>query len=289
VALAQAGRDPAEWSRYWTDPQARVVQFLGQDNVFFYVLMQGALWIGSQEDPSRLPVAGELQLTDIIGNCHLLVSGEKMSKSRGNFFTGDQLIDERGYDVDQIRYYMALLALAERPSDFDFAKLDERNAFLAGPLNAAFEKPISACHAKFGGRVPAGKLIGKVEADTTRIVGRYVKAMDRADYPSLLFEIENYARTINSLFAQHKPHDDRFPEEARRDALFSSFHVVKTLMIMLQPFVPATMDRLRVSLNLPPEVFRIDQLGTSITAGHEIGAKGVYFPPLPATATPAEG
>ncbi|HEY8430717.1 MAG TPA: class I tRNA ligase family protein, partial [Sandaracinaceae bacterium] len=211
LALKARGEDPAEYASYWCDPDARVVQFLGQDNIFFYVLMQGALWLGSQKDPHRLPERGELQLTDVFGCFHLMVGGEKMSKSRGNFYTADQLLDERGYSADQIRYYLSLLGLPEKPSDFDFAKLDERNAFLAGPMNAAFEKPISACHSKFGGRVPEGALNPKVAKETVRIVQRYTKAMQRADYPSLLFELENYARQINGLFAQYKPHDDRWP------------------------------------------------------------------------------
>jgi methionyl-tRNA synthetase len=278
VALQRKGLDPARYRDFWCDPDARVVQFLGQDNVFFYVLMQGAMWLGTQADPHRLPAAGELQLTDIIGCFHLLVSGEKMSKSRGNFFTGDQLLDEKKYSVDQIRYYLALLSLADKPSDFEFAKLDDRNRFLAGPMNAAFERPISAAHSKFGGRVPDGILLDKVVADTVRIVQRYVRAMERADYPNLLFEIENYARTINSLFTQWKPHDDRHPEESRRNALYTSFYVLKNLMIMLHPFVPETMDRLRESLRLPADVFRADQLGTPIPAGHELGAKQPYFP-----------
>lgn len=278
LALSARGRDPAEYARFWRDPDARVVQFLGQDNVFFYVLMQGALWLGSQDDPHRLPVAGELQLTDVIASCHLLVAGEKMSKSRGTFILGDQLLDEMGYSADQIRYYLALLGLAESPSDFDRVKLDQRNAFLAGPMNAAFEKPISAAHSKFGGRVPEGALAEKVVKDTTRIVQRYVKSMQRADYPNLLFEIENYARTINSLFAQHKPHDDRYPEEARRDALYTSFYVLKTLMILLHPFVPDTTDRLRRSLRLPESVFRLEELGTPIPAGHELGEMLPFFP-----------
>lgn len=278
VALRERGEDPARYAEFWREPASRIVQFLGQDNVFFYVLMQGALWLGSQADPHRLPIAGELTLTEIFGCFHLLVGGEKMSKSRGNFFTGDQLIDEKGYEVDQIRYYLALLGLPEKQSDFDFAKLDERNAFLAGPMNAAFEKPIAATHSKFDGRVPEGVLIDKVASDTVRIVQRYVKAMERGDFPSLLFEIENYARTINSLFTQHKPHDDRFPEQQRKDALFSCFYVLKNLMILLYPFVPATMDRLRESLRLPKDVFRLAELGTGIPAGHEIGPKGDYFP-----------
>jgi methionyl-tRNA synthetase len=278
VALARKGLDPASHAAYWRDPEARVVQFLGQDNVFFYVLMQGAMWLGTQDDPHRLPVPGELQLTDVVGSFHLLVGGEKMSKSRGNFFSGDQLLDEKGYSADQIRYYLALLGLSDKSSDFDFVKLDERNKFLAGPMNAAFERPISAAHSKFDGKVPAGVLLEGVVADTVRMVQRYVRSMDRADYPNLLFEIENYARTVNSLFTQWKPHDDRHPEEGRRNALYTSFYVLKNLMIMLYPFVPETMDRLRGSLQLPPEVFRLDELGVPIPAGHAIGPKQDYFP-----------
>ena len=175
VALKQAGRDPGQFKEFWCDPEAQVYQFLGQDNVFFYVIMQGALWLGSQKDPGRLPVAGERQLTDVFSCYHLMVNGEKMSKSKGNFFTADQLIDEKGYSADQIRYFLALLSLPVKASNFDFETLDERNKFLAGPLNAAFEKPISAVHSKFGGRVPDGKVMEKVEVETQRIVARYLK------------------------------------------------------------------------------------------------------------------
>ena len=115
-------------------------------------------------------------------------------------------------------------------------------------------------------------------SDTLRMVQRYVRSMDRADYPNMLFEVENYARIINSLFAQYKPHDDRHPEEGRRNALFSAFYVLKNLMIMLYQFAPDTMDRVRDSLRLPSEVFRVDELGAPIPAGHEVGPKQPYFP-----------
>ena len=156
LALQHSGRDRAQYAEFWKDPGARVYQFLGQDNVYFYALMQGAMWLGSQEDPQRLPLKGEFQLSDIFSCYHLLVNGEKMSKSAGNFITADQLLDEKSYTPDQIRYFLALLSLPEKSSNFDFATLDERNKFLAGPLNAAFEKPISACLSKFDGRVPEG-------------------------------------------------------------------------------------------------------------------------------------
>ncbi|MBS1958162.1 MAG: class I tRNA ligase family protein [Bdellovibrionales bacterium] len=278
VALKQSERDPERFVEFWKDPKARICQFLGQDNVYFYVLMQGAMWLGSQSDIHRTPQAGEYQLTDVFSVYHLMVNGEKMSKSTGNYYTGDQLLDEKGYSADQVRYFLAMLSLHEKASNFDLATLDERNRFLAGPMNAAFEKPISACHSKFGGKVPEGKLNDKVLAETAKLVKKYLHSMERAEYPILLNLVENYARQINSLFTQFKPHDDRQPLEQRSDALYSCFYVLKNLMIMLYPFVPSTMDKLRESLKLPRSVFSIDELGTGIQAGHEIGDKQQYFP-----------
>lgn len=278
VALKNQGRDINEYEKFWKDPESRIFQFLGQDNVYFYVLMQGAMWLGTQEKIDHLPTKGELQLTDVFGCFHLMVDGEKMSKTRGNFFTGDQLLEEKGYDPDQVRYFLALLSLPEKSSNFDFNTFHERNKFLAGPLNAALEKPISAVHSKFGGIVPNGKLLEKAEKETMQIVQRYLKSMEKAEYSTLLFAIENYARLINSFFVQYKPHDDRAPEESRADALYSCFYVLKNLMIMLYPFAPITMEKVRQSLNLPENVFSVDELGIAIPAGHVIGQKQQFFP-----------
>jgi methionyl-tRNA synthetase len=236
------------------------------------------MWLGTQQDIHRQPVAGELQLTDVFSVFHLMVNGEKMSKSRGNFYSADQLVQEMDHDPDQIRYFLATLGLAEKPSNFDFTTFHERNKFLAGPLNASIEKPISAVHARFDGRVPDGKLLEKVEKETLKIVQLYVKNMEKAEHLTLLGQIENYARLINGLFVQYKPHDDRAELEGRKNALYSSFYILKHLMIMLHPFVPQTMERVRQSLQLPETVFRLDQLGTPIPAGHSIGQKQQYFP-----------
>lgn len=269
VALKNKGRNPEDYVQFWKNPEARIYQFLGQDNVYFYVLMQGAMWLGARDSWT---------MTDVFSVFHLLVNGEKMSKSTGNFYSGDQLTEEMGFAPDQIRYFLSTLGLADKQSNFDFATFKERNKFLAGPMNAAIEKPISAAHSRFEGKVPAGKLLEKAEKETLKIVQLYVKNMEKADYLTLLGQIENYARLINSFFVQYKPHDDRADLEQRKDALYSSFYVLKNLMIMLYPFVPQTMERVRESLNLPVDVFKLSELGTGLLAGHAVGQKQVYFP-----------
>jgi len=277
LALKKKGRDVNEYERFWKDPEAKIYQFLGQDNVYFYVLMQGAMWFGAQADNKRMPIKGEYTLTDIYSVFHLMVDGEKMSKSRGNFYSCDQLL-EMGYHPDQVRYFLSTLGLPEKPSNFDFETFKERNKFLAGPMNASIEKPISAVHSRFEGKIPNGKLLEKVEKETMKIVQLYVKNMEKGEYLTLLGQIENYARIINGLFVQYKPHDDRAELEARKDALYSCFYLLKNLMIMLYPFAPQTMNKVRETLNLPEAVFSLNELGTAIPAGHVIGEKQQYFP-----------
>jgi methionyl-tRNA synthetase len=269
VALKNKGKSPDEYKRFWKNPNARIFQFLGQDNVYFYVLMQGAMWLGAKDSWT---------MTDVYSVFHLLVNGEKMSKSTGNYYTADQLTGEMNFHPDQLRYFLSTLGLADKQSNFDFETLKERNKFLAGPMNAAIEKPISAVHSRFEGMVPDGKLLEKAEKETFKIVQMYVKNMEKADYLTLLGQIENYARLINGLFVQYKPHDDRAELEGRKDALYTSFYVLKNLMIMLYPFVPETMEKVRQSLNLPETVWNLKELGTAIPAGHKIGEKQSYFP-----------
>ena len=49
-------------------------------------------------------------------------------------------------------------------------------------------------------------------------------------------------------------------------------------MIMLYPFVPETVEKLRQSLNLPNSVYDINELGKPIAAGHLVGDVQEFFP-----------
>jgi len=78
-----------------------------------------------------------------------------------------------------------------------------------------------------------------------------------------------------------KPHDDRHDEHERTDGLYSSFFILKNLIIMLHPFVPETVDKVRVSLNLPESIYSIEELGKPMEVGHKIGELQEFFRAVP--------
>lgn len=272
-----------EYHEYWCDEAAGRFQFIGVDNLYFYGVMQSALCLADAEarrssSEFRGVCPGPWQMSRLHTRFHLQVKGEKMSKSRGNFYTADELL-EKGYTSDQIRYFLATLSLREKPSNWDDATFTRRNEFLAGPMNAALEKPFSAVHRHFNGEIPQGQILDKAYRATEKVMEQYVKLMPHTQYPQFLGAVENYARIINSIFNTHKPHDDRFPLPDRLDGLYTSFYILKNLLIWLYPFAPCVMERLRGALALPLSVYSIDELGVALPAGHRVGPVCEFFPP----------
>src|SRR5690606_6996033 len=99
--------DPEAWRRWWTNPDARTVYFIGKDNIPFHTV----IW------PAMLLAHGELNLPyDVPANQYLTMSGTKASKSRGGAVYTPDYLDR--YDPDPLRY--VLTASMPETSDSDF-------------------------------------------------------------------------------------------------------------------------------------------------------------------------
>ena len=77
------GRVLGSWQDFWCRKDARVYQFIGQDNIYFYGIAQTALWAALAErvDAEAVTAAGELQQTTLVANYHLLFLDKKASSS----------------------------------------------------------------------------------------------------------------------------------------------------------------------------------------------------------------
>jgi methionyl-tRNA synthetase len=94
---------------------AEIIHFVGKDIIYFHFLFWPAILMGSGFNlPSNIFVHG-----------FLTVDGEKMSKSRGTFFTANEFL-ERYNNPEFLRYYYAKL-LSKRMSDIDLSFKDFNN------------------------------------------------------------------------------------------------------------------------------------------------------------------
>ncbi|MFQ5653959.1 MAG: methionine--tRNA ligase, partial [Planctomycetota bacterium] len=108
--------DPEGWRRYWQDPEARLVHFIGKDNIVFHAV----IW------PAMLMGRGELNLPwNIPANEFLNLKGEKFSKSKRHAVWADEILEE--HPADRIRYYLTAIAPEGRDTSFTFEDFTKRN------------------------------------------------------------------------------------------------------------------------------------------------------------------
>lgn len=109
---AQKIGEPDKWKEYWFDPKAKLVHFIGKDNIFFHAISFPAMVMG-QNLPYKL-------VDELPANEFFNFEGRKFSKSEGWTIDLDDFFTR--YTPDQIRY--AIAANAPETSDAEFTWKD---------------------------------------------------------------------------------------------------------------------------------------------------------------------
>jgi methionyl-tRNA synthetase len=116
--LEKAGKDKDSWKDWWCARDARVYQYIGVDNVYFYGLAEMAMFMGwNSTEPRASGGDGDLQLPELIVNDHLLFLYKKASSSdRAKPPMALELLDH--YTAEQLRAHFLSLGLGLRSVSF---------------------------------------------------------------------------------------------------------------------------------------------------------------------------
>lgn len=121
------------WTKWWTDADTRVYQFIGEDNIHFYGLPEMAMLMGyyaaeneldgNTKDMSKLHIDG-MNFPTLVANHHILFMNEKASSSGAiKPPMAHELLDY--YTSDQLRMHFLSLGLSKRSVSFNPMALDE--------------------------------------------------------------------------------------------------------------------------------------------------------------------
>ncbi len=260
--------DPDAWRRFWAEREpVRQYYFVGKDNKFHHTI----LW------PAILQGVGGLQLPyDVPANEWLLVSSEKLSKSRsddGLLFAPSLL--ER-YPPDVIRFYVGLLAPQNHDTEFDWAEFDQlREEVLANQYGNLVQRALVLARERYGGKVPAppagwdprapGGVGLRLEEAHAQIGAEFEAVRLKEALDLALAEV----REANRRFHEGKPWQAPEPDRAR--VVYEALWTIKALATWLAPTLPFS----------SAEVFRM--LGYPSPPGPN-DWKGALEPPTPGQA-----
>jgi methionyl-tRNA synthetase len=246
------------WRDWWCDPEARIYNFLGKDNIPFHTIYWQAQLLGvgpwGEGDPRPLNLP-----FDVPANEFMNVEGAKFSKSR-NWAVWLPDILER-FDPDAIRYYVASTMPETRDSEFAWADFVRRNNDeLVATWGNLANRVLSFAYKHWEGSVPEPqglrpedtRLLRQVE-DGFGVAGGHLEAVNLR---AALSEAIRLAGEVNRYLDQQGPwFTIKTDREAAAKTIFTALRAIDSLKVLLSPFLPFSAERLHRMLGYREPLF----------------------------------
>ena len=264
--LEQITKEKTAWKDWWCSKDAKVYQFMGEDNVYFYGPVEMAMFMGQQgENPSANPPEGELQLPELVVNNHLLFLNKKASSSgKVKPPTAKDLLDY--YTPEQLRAHFLGLGLGIRSVGFQPKPLNPAAQEKDGDpvlkegnlLSNVFNRAIRSCFytaQKYnGGKIPVRDLSPDVISTAQQTIVEYERLMYKKEFHLLMNLMDTYIRQINKFWSKSsKEADAANDDELRLQVLADAFHMVRTATVLMHPVAPKGCEMVLEYLNLGEE------------------------------------
>jgi len=228
-----------DFDEYWSPGgDTEAYHFIGKDIVYFHTLF----W------PAVLEGSGFRTPTSVFAHGFLTVNGKKMSKSRGTFIKARTYADN--LDPSCLRYYYAA-KLGPGMDDIDL-NLDDFvarvNSDLVGKLINIASRCAGFISKRFDGRLASRlddpDLFARFTGAADEIAGHF----ERREYSKAIRTVMNLADLANRYIDDKKPWamiKDENQAEPVQLACTQGLNMFRTLMIYLNPVVPALADKAR--------------------------------------------
>jgi methionyl-tRNA synthetase len=198
--------------------------------------------------PAFLMAAGLPLPARVFSHGWWTVEGEKMSKSLGNFIDVRPLVDEFG--LDQVRYFL----LREVPfgNDGDFSRkalIGRINADLANGLGNLAQRTLSFIGKNAGAAVPPKGVLQEADlvllALGAELPQKVRGAMSRLAFHEALQDVWRLIGAADGYIDSQAPWSLRKTDlERMNTVLYTLCVTLRTIAVVLQPFMPAIMSKL---------------------------------------------
>ncbi len=276
----QQGGRAEDYKDWWQNPSCKIVHFIGEDNVVFHAIT----W------PGMLMAEGSFELPDYIpANCFLNIQfpGEeetKMSTSRGTAIWINEYLEQ--YHPDPLRYYLTMIAPERQRTAFKFEDLIHRNnEELVAALGNFVHRNMTFIHRYFDGQVPERGPMTEQDRDQ---LGRMSKLpeeigglIEEYRFKDALHAVMAAAREGNRYVDFREPWMLRKKDRAACGTVLNvCLETIKTLGVVMEPFLPFAAQKVAGMLSCEPEEMLWDNATEPLPEGRELGEPTILFEKL---------
>ncbi|HEY6949734.1 MAG TPA: methionine--tRNA ligase [Nitrososphaeraceae archaeon] len=252
---------------------SKIYHYIGKDIVYHHYLFLPAIRIAMNEEyklPDLIPTRG-----------HLMLQNNKISKSRNWYIGLREFVDL--FQPDYLRFYIAsICSYSQDDINFDWRDFEKKiNNELIANIGNFVNRTLTFIKKYFGNVIPNpteyDELDKKSLAEIERIgnvVGGYIlgNEIDKA-----LKKILNFSSTFNQYFQKKEPWKN--PENSGT-TLFISINAVRSLSILLAPFIPFSVEKIWEQMSLEGSVYDQNWIAVGsilLNPGHRIGEINPIF------------
>ncbi len=266
---------PDTWETYWKDPETRIINFIGKDNIVFHCIVFPAM-LSAYGDNFQLP-------DNVPANEFLNLEGDKISTSRNwAVWLHEYLVDFPGKQ-DVLRYVLTANAPETKDNDFTWRDFQARNNNeLVAILGNFVNRAIVLTHKYFGGKVPAAGELQDVDkaafAELAEIKASLSANLDTFHFREALKDAMNIARLGNKYLQETEPWKLAKTNMARVETILNvALQICANIAIAFEPFLPFMSAKLSKMLGI--EKLDWNTLGASdiLAAGAEIAPAELLF------------
>lgn len=239
---AQAKGQPDLWEDYWLDPETKLVQFIGKDNIPFHAVFFPAMLMG-QNTPYKLP-------DEIPANEFYLLEGRQFSKSEGwtidleDFFTR--------YSPDQIRYAIAANAPETADSEFTWKDFQMRsNAELLGKFGNFVHRVLTFAKQQCQAAIPPLSTLSEADqqflAQMKELTASAAKSYEEFKLRKASQQIMELSQLGNIYFDSKKPWvlaKDPATRPEMNTVIALCIECIKHLALIASPIIPSAAQKI---------------------------------------------
>jgi len=274
-----------EWQKYWQDPETRLVNFIGKDNIVFHCLIFPAMCMAD----------GRFILADNVpANEFMNLEGDKISTSRNWAVWLHEYLREFEGKQDVLRYALAASAPETKDSDFTWGDFQTRNnSELVGILGNFVNRAFVLTQKNFDSKIPArGELtdFDRQTLDTlAELPNKIGDAIANYKFREALALVMDVARLGNKYLTDTEPWKVIKTDVERTGTILNiGLQIAATLSIVSEPFMPFTAAKLSTGLGLSGLNWSDAGNADLLTAGSPIESIGLLFDKIEDTTVQAQ-
>jgi methionyl-tRNA synthetase len=242
VTAAGYADDPERFERTWPAD----VHFIGKDILRFHAIYWPAMLMAGGVDPPR----------QVWAHGFLLVSGEKMSKTKLTGIHPFELVERFG--VDAYRYYFVREIPFGQDGSFSWEAMTDRyNADLANGLGNLASRVLAMIDQSFDGSVPEPvewEAAGDLPEVAAEVAARCDQEMGELDLSGAVGAVWDLVGRANGYLVERAPWalaKDPEKREELASVLYASAEILRVLAVLISPVMPGAAARLWAQLGVP--------------------------------------